>query len=83
MSKVLVLQSLYTLSDEQAEYQIKDRFSFMRFAGLELYHGVPDAKTIWHYREKLRKTNLIEKIFHGLICVCICLCHKGQSRSAQ
>ena len=63
MIKVLVLQSLYTLSDDQTEYQIKDRFSFMRFAGLKLYHGVPDAKTIWNYREKLRKTGVIDKIF--------------------
>ncbi len=34
MFKVLVLQSLYNLSDAQTEYQIKDRLSFMRFLGL-------------------------------------------------
>ena len=33
MVKVLVLQTLYTLSDDQAEYQIRDRLSFMRFLG--------------------------------------------------
>ena len=33
MFKVLALQSLYTLSDDQTEYQLKDRLSFMRFAG--------------------------------------------------
>ena len=33
MFKVLVLQTLYTLSDEQTEYQLKDRWSFMRFVG--------------------------------------------------
>jgi hypothetical protein len=37
MFKVLVLQSLYTLSDEQTEYQLKDRLSFMRFVGLALH----------------------------------------------
>jgi IS5 family transposase len=42
-----VLQALYTLSDEQAEYQLRDRLSFMRFAGLSLHDVVPDAKTIW------------------------------------
>ncbi len=31
MFKVLVLQALYSLSDDQAEFQIQDRLSFMRF----------------------------------------------------
>jgi len=31
MFKVLVLQTLYNLADEQVEYQIRDRLSFMRF----------------------------------------------------
>jgi hypothetical protein len=53
MFKVLVVQTLYTLSDDQTEYQIKDRLSFMRFVGLELCDPVPDAKTIWLYRETL------------------------------
>ena len=35
-AKVLVLQTLYTLSDDQAEYQMRDRLSFMRFLGLAL-----------------------------------------------
>jgi len=30
MFKVLVLQTLYALSDDQTEYQIRDRLSFMR-----------------------------------------------------
>src|SRR6202035_1002785 len=34
--KSLVLQALYNLSDDQAEYQLRDRLSFMRFLGLEL-----------------------------------------------
>jgi len=34
--KALVLQALYNLSDEQAEYQLRDRLSFMRFLGLGL-----------------------------------------------
>jgi IS5 family transposase len=36
-----VLQTLYTLSDEQTEYQLRDRLSFMRFAGLALHDAVP------------------------------------------
>src|SRR5580692_2992800 len=38
--KALVLQALYNLSDDQAEYQLRDRFSFMRFLGLELEDAV-------------------------------------------
>src|SRR5262249_14877266 len=43
MFKILVLQTLYNLSDEQVEYQIRDRISFMRFLGLGLEDAVPDA----------------------------------------
>ena len=31
MFKILILQRYYNLSDDQAEYQINDRMSFMRF----------------------------------------------------
>jgi IS5 family transposase len=63
MFKVLVLQTLYTLSDEQTEYQLKDRLSFMRFVGLALHDPVPDAKTIWLYREQLARAGAAEKLF--------------------
>lgn len=61
--KILLLQTLYTLSDDQTEYQIKDRLSFMRFLDLSLNQSVPDAKTIWLYRERLAQKGLIEKLF--------------------
>ncbi len=51
MFKILVLQRLYNISDDQTEYQINDRMSFMRFLGLTLSDTVPDAKTIWVFRE--------------------------------
>jgi transposase, IS5 family len=63
MFKVLVLQTLYTLSDDQTEYQLKDRLSFMRFVGLVLYEPVPDAKTVWLFREQLVRAGAIEKLF--------------------
>jgi transposase len=63
MFKVLVLQALYNLSDEQTEYQILDRLSFMTFLGLELCDDVPDARTIWLFRETLRKAGAVEKLF--------------------
>jgi transposase, IS5 family len=34
---------LYSSSDNAAEFQIRDRFSFMRFLRLELADAVPDA----------------------------------------
>lgn len=63
MFKVLVLQSLYNLSDDQTEYQIRDRLSFRRFLGLSMDGRVPDAKTIWLFRETLVKAGAVEKLF--------------------
>jgi IS5 family transposase len=61
--KVLVLQALYNLSDDQMEYQLRDRLSFMRFVGLGLEEAVPDAKTLWLYREALAKAGAVEQLF--------------------
>ena len=61
--KALVLQALYNLSDDQAEYQLRDRLSFMRFLGLGLEDAVPDAKTLWLYREALAKAGAVEELF--------------------
>jgi transposase, IS5 family len=55
MFKVLVLQTLYTLSDDQTEYQLRDWWSFMRFVRLALHDPVPDAKTIWLFCEQLAR----------------------------
>jgi IS5 family transposase len=63
MFRILVLQALYTLSDEQTEYQLRDRLSFMRFAGLALHDAVPDAKTIWLYREQLTRAGALARLF--------------------
>lgn len=63
MFKILVIQSLYNLSDDAVEFQILDRLSFMRFLNLSLGDRVPDSKTIWLFREQLTKANLIEKLF--------------------
>ncbi len=53
--KMLVLQSLYNLSDEQVEYQVQERLSFARFLGLRLEDTVPDATSLWLFREALAK----------------------------
>ncbi len=59
----LVLQQLNNLSDDKIEYQIRDRLSFMRFLGLELEDRVPDAKTVWLFREQLKILNLLDILF--------------------
>lgn len=58
MFKVLILQAAHGLSDERAEYLIKDRLSFMRFLGLGLADVVPDANTIWTFREALTRARI-------------------------
>ncbi|WP_391345271.1 transposase [Azospirillum sp. A23] len=63
MFKILVLQALYGLSDEQAEYQVRDRLSFMRFLGLGLGDRVPDRTTIWLFREALVTAGAMEGLF--------------------
>ena len=63
MFRMLVLQALNNLSDEQVEYQVRDRLSFSRFLGLAIEDSIPDATTLWLFREKLAKAGLIEKLF--------------------
>jgi IS5 family transposase len=58
MFKVLVLQASHSLSDERTEFLIKDRLSFMRFLGLGLSDPVPDANTIWTFREALTRAEI-------------------------
>lgn len=66
MFKVL-LQQLYNLSDDQTEYQIRDRYSFSRFVDVDPEGRVPDAKTIWVYREKLKAHSLMEPLFEQVL----------------
>ena len=63
MFKVLVIQAANNLSDERTEFLINDRLSFMRFLGLGLSDRVPDARTIWLFREKLTKAEAIKPLF--------------------
>lgn len=57
MFKILIIQSIYGLSDDAVEFQIKDRLTFQQFLGLKLCDRVPDAKTIWAFRETLKSTD--------------------------
>jgi len=66
MFKILILQRYYNVSDDAMEYAILDRLSFMRFLGLGINDPVPDSKTIWLFRDTLRKLNLVEQLFSTL-----------------
>ena len=63
MFKILILQRLYNLSDDQTEYQIRDRASFQRFLGLEIDDGSPDAKMIWLFKERIKELGLERDLF--------------------
>jgi IS5 family transposase len=63
MFKTLLIQAHNDLSDERTEFLINDRLSFMRFLGLALGDRVPDATTIWLFRERLTKAGVIEALF--------------------
>ena len=64
MFKVMVIQAANNLSDERTEFLINDRLSFMRFLGLGLQDRVPDARTIWLFREKLTTAGAIKTLFN-------------------
>jgi IS5 family transposase len=66
MFKILVLQRYYNISDDDTEFAILDRLSFMRFLGLNLHDRVPDAKTIWHFKNQLAQADLIKDLFNKL-----------------
>lgn len=52
--KIVVLQQLYgNLSDEQMEYALLDRVSWQHFVGLAHARDLPDARTLWSFKEQL------------------------------
>ncbi len=65
MFKILILQRLYHLSDEQAEFQITDRLSFTRFLNLKLGSKIPDFSTVWRFREALNEAGAVKGLFDG------------------
>lgn len=64
MLKILVLQQLYgNLSDEETEYALLDRLSWQQFLGLTGALNVPDARTIWHFKNRLAHTQSSSALF--------------------
>ena len=68
MFKVLVLQHLYNVSDDQIEYEIKDRYSFCRFLDFTPFSKISDVKKIWLFREQLAKLDLVKDLFYDFDC---------------
>jgi IS5 family transposase len=66
MVRILVIKSLWNLSDEQLEYQLLDRASFQRFTSLQNSARIPDAKTIWAFSERLSQAGAADVIFGDL-----------------
>jgi len=56
--KILAFQALYGLSDEQAEYQVREQLSFMRSPGLGLGGRFPDRTTICLFRDQKQRMAL-------------------------
>jgi IS5 family transposase len=61
--RVIILQALYNISDDQTEYLLNCRLDFMRFLGLWLGDKVPDSKTIWLFRELLTTSGVYDELF--------------------
>ena len=55
MFKVLVLQKFHGLSDDATEEQIFDRTSFKNFLGLRIGDDIPDAKTLWDFKQRIEE----------------------------
>jgi IS5 family transposase len=65
MLKVLVLQNINDLSDEALEAALHDRISFRNFIGFD--SAIPDARSIWVFRERLAENKLYESVWNELI----------------
>ena len=64
--KMLYLQAQHGLSFEATEHLVRDRLSWMRFCGLSLADPVPDANTLWDFRETLIGAGALDKLFERL-----------------
>jgi len=63
MWKMVLLQQWYGISNDSVEFQINDRLSFQRFLGLGLNEKVPDANTLWDFKEALANKNIDRQLF--------------------
>jgi transposase, IS5 family len=64
--RMLVLQAMHGLSLAQTEYLVADRLSWMRFCGVGPGDAVPDANTLWDFREALIAASALDDLFARL-----------------
>jgi transposase, IS5 family len=64
--RLLVLQAMHGLSLAQTEYLVADRLSWMRFCQLGPGDAVPDANTLWDFREALIAAGALAALFARL-----------------
>ena len=67
MWKVTLLQEWYGISNDSVEYMINDRLSFQRFLGLALNDKVPDANTLWDFKEALADNGTDKALFEEFV----------------
>ncbi|CCF97888.1 IS5/IS1182 family transposase [Ralstonia solanacearum K60] len=58
MVRMVFLQALYNLSDEECEHQVLDRRSFQCFCMLDGVLHIPDARTLWAFKHRLAQGGL-------------------------
>ncbi len=63
MFKIVLLQELFGVANDQTEFLINDRLSWKRFLGLSLSDKAPDATTIWDFRELLTDSGIYDALF--------------------
>ena len=62
--KIIILQQLYgNLSDEEMEYALLDRMSWQHFIGLAHARDLPDARTIWAFKNQLAQVGGAATLF--------------------
>ena len=58
------MQQLYgNLADEVTEHALLDRGSWQRFIGMANTRDLPDARTIWHFKNQLACTSSTSELF--------------------
>ena len=67
MWKIALLQEWYGISNDAVEYLINDRLSFQRFLGLDLNDKVPDANTLWDFKEALANKGTDKELFEDFV----------------
>ncbi len=64
--KMLYLQAQHELSFEATEHLVRDHLSWLRFCGLTIADPVPDANTLWDFREALIGAGVLDELFDRL-----------------